>query len=73
MLEALVHLNGTCDRHQVIGRTAGVVAFLIAHQERLNSAQRGSIEIHFDGPVLKPAVHEFFGPLNIEHAANSES
>ncbi len=27
---------------------------------------RGSLEFHFDGPVLKPVVHKFFACVNTE-------
>lgn len=47
------------------GRSLAIIAFVLAHQSRVNDAYRGSVEFHFEGPELKPSLHEHFERLRL--------
>jgi hypothetical protein len=58
------HWDG--QHHQLVGRSAFVVAFVLANADRINAAPRGHVTFNWDGPALRPELHEAYPHVNTE-------
>jgi len=64
MILSVQHWDGQC--HQLVGRVAYIAAFLLAEAERINAAPRGHVTFNWDGPALRPELHESYPHVNTD-------
>lgn len=52
--------------HQLIGRPAFIAAFIAANADRIMNSPRGNLTFNWDGPALRPELHESYPHINTE-------
>jgi len=64
LILSVQHWDG--QHHQLVGRAAFIVAFVLANADRVNVAPRGHLTFNWDGPALRPEFLEAYPHVNTD-------